>query len=807
MRHRKTILSKSDYFHFPAKTAGTIAQNFMNYLDELNEAQRQAVVNTNGPSLVIAGAGSGKTRVLTYRIAHLLEQGAKPSSILALTFTNKAAREMKERIAPIVGQTAARYLWMGTFHSIFARILRTEAEVLGFPSNFTIYDSADSKSLIKTILKSMQLDEKTYKPNVVSSRISGAKNSLITPAAYAQNSQVMEYDMSIRMPRISEIYKEYDKRCKLAGAMDFDDLLLKTNILFRDHKDILAKYQQKFDYLLVDEYQDTNFSQYLIVKNLAALHQNICVVGDDAQSIYSFRGARIENILNFQKDYPKHQIYKLEQNYRSTQTIVNAANSVIAKNKRQIPKNVFSENTHGNRIKVFSALTDNEEGYLVANEISETHMREHYAYQDYAILYRTNAQSRIFEEALRKRNIPYKIYGGLSFYQRKEIKDLLSYFRIVINPKDNEAVKRVINYPARGIGATTLTKLEQGALAEGCSIFELIRNLPFNNAIGLNKGTLAKIVGFSDLIGQFAEKVPTADAYELAGYIATQTGIMKDLYRDQSPEGLSRFENIQELLNGIQEFTVNAKEEGLPNALENYMEDVALLTDQDGDKEEDRDKVTMMTVHSSKGLEFKNVFIVGVEENLFPSAPMGGAKATIESFEEERRLFYVALTRAEENAYLSFAKQRYRWGKLDFCNPSRFIAEMNPSYLDLPEENGAGYQRESATNGGYAGFRKPTPEPEPTPQNSAVRPSASNPQAMNQKLMQLRQAKKQSQNFDGDDPRDIQSGMLVEHQRFGQGKVQNVEGSFPNLKATVFFQNAGQKQLLLKFAKLRIVRN
>ena len=775
----------------------------MNYLDELNEAQRQAVININGPSLVIAGAGSGKTRVLTFRIAHLLQQGARPGSILSLTFTNKAAREMKDRIASIVGQGTARSLWMGTFHSVFARILRSEAEVIGFPSNFTIYDSADSKSLLKAIVKSMQLDEKTYKINTVAGRISSAKNSLITPPAYQQNGQIMEYDMSIRMPRIAEIYKEYERRCSLAGAMDFDDLLLKTNILFRDHKEVLAKYQKRFDYIMVDEYQDTNFAQYLIVKNLAATHQNLCVVGDDAQSIYSFRGARIENILNFQKDYPKHQIFKLEQNYRSTQTIVNAANSIIAKNKRQIPKNVFSEKSQGNRIKVFPALTDNEEGYLVANEISETHMRKHFLYQDYAILYRTNAQSRIFEEALRKRNIPYKIYGGLSFYQRKEIKDLLAYFRMVINPKDNEALKRIINYPARGIGDTTLAKLEQAALAESTFIFDIVRQSQRTNHAGLNKGTLSKLNEFAGLISLLTEMATTTDAYELAGTIATQTGIMKDLYRDQTPEGLSRFENIQELLNGIQEFTINAREEGTPNNLGNYMEDVALLTDQDNDKDEDRDKVTMMTVHSSKGLEFKNVFIVGVEENLFPSAPMGGGSPSIESFEEERRLFYVALTRAEENAYLSFAKQRYRWGKLDFCNPSRFIGEVDPQYLDMPQENDFGFEREAQTAGGYAGFRKPQPQPEVP----AERPIPSNPQLMNQKLVQLREAKKQNQNFDGDDPRDIQGGMIVEHQRFGQGKVQQVEGVFPNLKATVFFQNAGQKQLLLKFAKLRIIRS
>lgn len=771
----------------------------MNYLEELNEAQRKAVENIAGPSLIIAGAGSGKTRVLTFRIAHLLKKGARPGSILALTFTNKAAREMKERIAKIVGQNTARHLWMGTFHSIFARILRTESEIIGYPSNFTIYDSADSKSLLKTIIKDFKLDDKTYKPNVVAGRISAAKNSLITPAAYVQNEQVREYDMSIRMPRIAEIYKEYARRCFLAGAMDFDDLLLKTNILFRDNKNVLEKYQQRFDYLLVDEYQDTNFAQYLIVKNLAAQHQNICVVGDDAQSIYSFRGARIENILNFQKDYPTHQVFKLEQNYRSTKTIVNAANSIILKNKHQLPKRVFSENAEGNRIKVFSALTDNEEGYLIANEISETRMRNHYMYQDYAILYRTNAQSRIFEESLRKRNIPYKIYGGLSFYQRKEIKDLLSYFRMVINPRDNEALKRIINYPARGIGATTVRKLEEAAMAEGTSIFDIIEQSGTVNHAGLNKGTLSKVQQFVALVKQFQEKSEISDAHEMASEIATQTNIIKNLYKDQTPEGLSRFENIQELLNGIQEFSINAKEEGQPNLLGIYMEDVALLTDQDSDKEEDRDKVTLMTVHSAKGLEFKNVFIVGLEENLFPSGLFGNV--TPESFEEERRLFYVALTRAEENAYMSFARQRYRWGKLDFCNPSRFISEVDEVYLDIPEESEFSFDNIPTENRAVhkQGFAKPA-----TP--AIGRKSTANDQPrLNQKLVQLRQAKKQAQNFDGDDPRDIQSGMMVEHQRFGKGKVLQVEGTFPNLKATVFFQNAGQKQLLLKFAKLKIV--
>ncbi|MGV8091039.1 MAG: ATP-dependent helicase [Mangrovibacterium sp.] len=771
----------------------------MNYLDELNEPQREAVTATDGPSLVIAGAGSGKTRVLTYRIAHLLKSGIRPGKILALTFTNKAAREMKDRISAIVGQNTAKYLWMGTFHSIFARILRMEAVSTGYPSDFTIYDSADSKSLLRAIIKDMQLDEKVYKPNVIAGRISTAKNGLITPVAYQQNSQIMEYDMSIRMPRIAEIYKEYDRRCLIAGAMDFDDLLLKTNILFRDHKDILEKYQHHFDYILVDEYQDTNFAQYLIVKNLAASHQNLCVVGDDAQSIYSFRGARIENILNFQKDYPKHRVFKLEQNYRSTQVIVNAANSIIAKNKRQIPKNVFSKKDLGKRIKVISALTDNEEGYLIVNEISESRMRQHYHYQDYAILYRTNAQSRIFEEALRKRNIPYKIYGGLSFYQRKEIKDLLAYFRLVINPKDNEALKRIINYPARGIGETTLGKLEQVSLEENKSIFEIIMQSGKSNPAAFNQGITNKLINFAQLINQFTESASTSDAYELAGAIATQTGLIKDLYRDQTPEGLNRFENIQELLNGIQEFTINAREEGSPNTLASYMQEVALLTDQDSDKEEDRDKVTLMTVHSSKGLEFKNVFIVGLEENLFPSLAIGNAP-TIESFEEERRLFYVALTRAEENACLSYAKQRYRWGKLDFCNPSRFIAEIDPQYLDTPEENDLNFESALSVT-----WLKQTFSPVGTGV-PAKPPLLEHQQAMTEKLIKLREAKKQGQNFDGDDPRDVQAGMTVEHQRFGQGKVLQVEGSFPNLKATVFFRNAGQKQLLLKFAKLKIMR-
>ena len=769
------------------------------YLKGLNKAQQEAVLTTEGPALVIAGAGSGKTRVLTYRIAHLLKQGARPSTILALTFTNKAAREMKERIAAVVGENTARYLWMGTFHSIFARMLRTEHETLGYPSNFTIYDSADSKSLIKSIIKSFQLDDKIYKPGVVASRISMAKNNLITPNIYSDNSEIRLVDKNMRMPAIHEIYREYTKRCRLSGAMDFDDLLLKTNLLFRDHPEILARYQDRFDYVLVDEYQDTNYAQYLIVKKLSARHKNICVVGDDAQSIYSFRGARIENILNFKNDYPEHKIFKLEQNYRSTQTIVNAANSIIAKNKKQIHKRVFSELEEGKQIKIISALTDNEEGFLVAQEIAQTQLRDHYKNLDYAILYRTNAQSRIFEEALRKRNIPYKIYGGLSFYQRKEIKDLLAYFRIIINPADNEALKRIINFPARGIGNTTLAKLETAALNEETTIWKIITGLPESNPGQLNKGTVTKLLNFSRLVQKFSAFAIENEAYDTAKLVAEETGILKDLYNDKSPEGLSRYENIQEILNGIQEFSINAKEEGSPDRLENYLEDVALLTDQDNEKDEDRDKVTLMTVHSAKGLEFKNVFVVGLEDNLFPSA-QSGEKNSPEAIEEERRLFYVALTRAKENAWFSFANQRYRWGKLDFCTPSRFLEDLDEQFIDSSEWK-TEPRKASGTNDIPFGttsrqFTRRQPVSPLKNQHSQ--------NIFGKKLVKLKESGKQQETFSGDSPDKIQPGMVVEHQRFGEGKVLRLEGIAPNLKAIVFFQNAGQKNLLLKFAKLKI---
>lgn len=769
------------------------------YLKDLNTIQKEAVVKTEGPSLIIAGAGSGKTRVLTYRIAHLLNQGAKPSSILALTFTNKAAREMKTRIGKVAGEKITRYLWMGTFHSVFSRMLRTEHEAIGYPSNFTIYDSADSKSLIKTIIKSFQLNDKVYKVNVVASRISIAKNNLITPNIYANHSEIRSVDKSMRMPAIVEIYKEYTKRSFLSGAMDFDDLLLKTNLLFRDNPEILKKYQDRFDYVLVDEYQDTNYAQYLIVKKLSDKHKNICVVGDDAQSIYSFRGAKIENILNFKSDYPDHKIFKLEQNYRSTQTIVNAANSIIEKNKRQIPKTIFSKKEAGNPIKILSALTDNEEGFLVAQEITETQLRDHYKYQDYAILYRTNTQSRIFEESLRKRNIPYKIYGGLSFYQRKEIKDLLSYYRMTINPADNEALKRIVNFPPRGIGSTTMMKLENDATNNDTTIWNTITKLGESNPTGLNKGTVSKVLNFVKLIQSFCTFSNENDAFDTAKAIATQTGILKELYNDKSPEGLGRHENIQELLNGIQEFSLSAKEEGRPEKLENYLEDVALLTDQDNEKDKNQDKVTLMTVHSAKGLEFKNVFVVGLEENLFPSQRQGD-KNTEESLEEERRLFYVAVTRAEDNVWLSFANQRYRWGNLDFCTPSRFLEELDEKYLD--NSNVSRFNRPSRNTMPQDSYGQSLKSQRQPTVASIKSPEMQN--IFNKKLVSLKESGRRQASFTGDDPKKIQPGMVIDHQRFGEGKVLRVEGIAPDLKATIFFQKHGHKQLLLKFAKLKI---
>jgi DNA helicase-2/ATP-dependent DNA helicase PcrA len=775
------------------------------YLQGLNKAQRDAVENIAGPSLVIAGAGSGKTRVLTMRIAHILRMGNAPSTVLALTFTNKAAREMKERIAAIMGNDIARYLWMGTFHSIFSRILRAEAEVIGYPSTFTIYDTSDSKSLIRSIIKEMQLDPKVYKQGTVLNRISSAKNNLVTASAYSANKDVREYDRTIQMPLIADIYKEYAKRCKSSGAMDFDDLLLNTNLLLHQHPEILHKYQEKFHFVLVDEYQDTNYSQYLIVKKLAEKRKNICVVGDDAQSIYSFRGARIENILNFRNDYPGYQTFKLEQNYRSTQNIVNAANSVIKKNEKQLHKEVFSENEPGTKIQVIQAITDNEEGILVTTELNQHRLREHDQFSDYAILYRTNAQSRIFEEQLRKLNIPFKIYGGLSFYERKEIKDILSYLRIIVNSSDNEALKRVINYPARGIGQTTLDKLEEAAAKNDTSIWN-VANSPATYSLEINKGTCSKIEKFTTLVNTFKMQLVETSAYEVALMVARQTGILDELYQDKTPENLSKFQNVQELLNAIQDFSINALEEGRPNRLENYLEEIALITDQDNDKDEDRNRVTLMTVHSAKGLEFRNVFIVGLEEKLFPSSYSG--VYTPESLEEERRLFYVALTRAMKNAWISFAKQRYSWGQLNFCEPSRFIDEIDGQFVVQPvtqrmtsffDQKDRSFFREKETF-----FReKETPKSNvqgfpPRRETTEATPPLS------RRLSQIKQAMSRP-SFEGDDPEGIKVGTIVEHQRFGLGKVLGMEGKDASRKATVLFENAGRKELLLKFARLKIV--
>ena len=754
-----------------------------NYLDDLNEAQRQAVINTEGPALVIAGAGSGKTRVLTYRIVHLIQKGIPANRILALTFTNKAAREMKDRISALVDPGIAKYLWMGTFHSIFARILRIEGSKLGYKQNFTIYDSSDSKSLVRTIVKELNLDDNIYKPGVIASRISSAKNNLITANIYSSNPAMQEHDKSSRMPLMSDIYRTYSARCFKANAMDFDDLLLNTNILFRDFRDVLAAYQEKFLYILVDEYQDTNYSQYLIIKKLAEANKNICVVGDDAQSIYSFRGARIENILEFRNDYPGYQLFKLEQNYRSTQTIVNAANAIIANNSGQIHKTVFSKNEPGDRIQVMQALTDSEEGFNISSSIFDQRYSRQLNWSDFAILYRTNAQSRIFEETLRKKNIPYRIYGGLSFYERKEIKDLLAYFRMVINPEDEEAFKRIVNYPRRGIGDTSVQKVIELAAQFGVSAWQIISGIS-DYAIHFNSGTVKRITAFCDLIRSFIAGSSEVNAYTKARDIAMGTGIMKELREGKSPEEVSRYENLEELLNGIKIFTEAAETNGEPAILEAYMANVALLTDQDNDKEEDRDKVTLMTMHSAKGLEFKHVYIAGMEDTLFPSPMSSGNPREIE---EERRLFYVAVTRAEKMATLSYALNRYKWGNLERSGPSRFLKEMDQKFLDYPQTGG-----------------KPFPQGnriERKPQSFREEPERYTAPGRLKKLVNPRNAPVAILN--GSDAVEYSEGDAVQHERFGNGIITSIEGQPPNTTATVEFEKDGRKKLLLRFAKLR----
>ncbi|MEX2335836.1 MAG: UvrD-helicase domain-containing protein [Fulvivirga sp.] len=751
----------------------------MDYLKSLNEPQYEGVVNTDGPTMLIAGAGSGKTRVLTYRIAYLMEKkGVDPFNILALTFTNKAAKEMRNRIEKVVG-TEARNLWMGTFHSVFARILRAEASKIGYPSNFTIYDADDSKQLIKNIVKEQGLDDKLYKPNVVFNRISGAKNRLISWREYLKNPIFKADDESNMKPELGRIYQIYAQRCFKAGAMDFDDLLFNTNVLFKEHLDVLNKYQQRFHYVMVDEFQDTNVSQYLITKKLSAVRQNICVVGDDAQSIYAFRGADIQNILNFEKDYPDLKVIKLEQNYRSTKTIVNAANSIIGKNTAQLTKNVWTNNDDGTPIELLKAATDNEEGKLVASSIFEEKMQNQLKNSDFAILYRTNSQSRALEEALRRMNIKYKIVGGLSFYQRKEIKDLMAYLRFSINHNDEQSLRRIINYPKRGIGDSSVDKIIVAANDHDISLWEVL-----NNIDSFLPGRAANaVIDFVALIKRFKHDIESKDAYEAASLIAKGSGIAKELFEDKTVEGLSRYENVQELLNAVKEYVDDPEKED--KSLGAFLQEIALVTGVDNDKDDDNEKVTLMTIHMAKGLEFKNIYIVGLEEDLFPSQMMLSSRADLE---EERRLFYVAITRAEKKLFMSYALSRYRYGRLKNCEPSRFIDEIDPAYIKVNTK----FSRTEASmpTNNYAkdfvsAMRKTTTS-HPVAKKTNYKPSA---------------------DFEPSDTTGLQTGMKVEHPKFGYGLVVEMDETGANRKAKVNFNDFGEKTLLLSFAKLKIHAN
>ena len=804
----------------------------LNLLEELNESQRAAVEYLDGPALVIAGAGSGKTRVLTYKIAYLLQQGLKPWNILALTFTNKAAREMKERIGRLVGNDTARYLNMGTFHSIFSHILRREAEKMGYNSNFTIYDEADSRSLLKTIIKEMKLDDKVYKPSTVHARISMAKNHLILPAEYARNGSLLQRDAEARMPALNQIYEAYCQRCRKANAMDFDDLLVCTFMLFSQNDDVRRQYAGRFQYVLVDEYQDTNSAQQRIVWQLTQEHQRVCVVGDDAQSIYGFRGANIDNILDFQQLYTGARLFKLEQNYRSTQRIVAAANSLINKNQRQIRKDVYSRKEEGEKIILKPAYSDKEEAIIVCNDIKRLRRQEHSDYSDFAILYRTNAQSRAFEEAMRKQNIPYRIYGGLSFYQRKEIKDVLAYFRLVANPDDEEALKRIINYPARGIGDTTVGKIAETAANHAVSLWSVICR-PQDYALSVNKGTLNKLFAFSQLISQFMDRLNTEDAYQLGRRIISESGVSADIYSDSQPESISRQENLEELLSGMQDFVETQREEGNENQTQliHYLQDVALQTDLDSDEaDSETGRVTLMTIHSAKGLEFPTVFIVGLEENIFPS-PLSTASAR--ELEEERRLLYVAITRAERHCILTCARNRYRYGRMEFDTPSRFIRDIDPALLIVESEaeaddhsgryfgsGSAGRLGRYAYNDESARFQNSRPvasqfRADPKPRVAAhheeppVQPLSP---SFRRLLNNATPAPKQTAGH-GSRPAqahaslagNLVEGSLIEHDRFGIGTVTRLEGTGENTKATVEFRNTGTKQLLLKFARFKII--
>ncbi|MBR1521465.1 MAG: UvrD-helicase domain-containing protein [Bacteroidaceae bacterium] len=781
-----------------------------NYLDTFNPPQRAAVEYCDGPSLVIAGAGSGKTRVLTYKIAYLMEHGYQPWSILALTFTNKAAGEMKDRIAKIVGTEYARMLWMGTFHSIFLRILRQEHERIGFSSNFTIYDAADSKSLVKAIIKEMELDDKTYKPGSVLGVISNAKNQLVTAEQYVSNPAHAQSDARQNKPALGQIFLRYCNRCRQSDAMDFDDILLYTYLLFEQHPDVQEKWEQRFRYVLVDEYQDTNFAQHRIVWQLTRRHQRVCVVGDDAQSIYSFRGANIDNILTFRDMYQDARLFKLEQNYRSTQNIVEAANSLIDKNSRQIHKSIFSANDRGEKLHVLDTHSDLEEAQLVVNTIRSIKRKEGCEYNDFAILYRTNAQSRVFEDTFRKESLPYRIYGGLSFYQRKEIKDIIAYFRLAVNPNDEEAFKRVVNYPARGIGQTTVNKIVGAANQHAVSLWSVI-GAPEQYGLEVNKGTLTKIEKFRDLIMHFLENAQTLPANQIGTMIVKESGITADIYQDSTPENLSRQENVEELINGMHDFCDTRMEEGNENiSLSDYLSEVSLLSDVDTDKGDDEHKVTLMTIHSAKGLEFGTVFVVGMEEGLFPSDMVSGNPREME---EERRLCYVAITRAKTHCYLSHAQCRFRYGQMEFSAPSRFLGDIDPKYLDRKQHTMASTRRDSWDDVELPWKRRTslfdrdeqpsTPRPfrptftKPKVATSAVTPPAPSPRPSTSNAP----ASFPQQGGDGR----LTVGSHILHNRFGRGEVLKVEGTGDNTKATVRFENVGTKQLLLKFAKFTIL--
>ena len=827
----------------------------MDLLNDLNEAQRAAVEYIDGPSLVIAGAGSGKTRVLTYKIAYLLNQGMKPWSIMALTFTNKAAREMKERIGRLVGDDLAQHLYMGTFHSIFSRILRAEAEHIGFNNNFTIYDEADSRSLIKAIVKEMGLDDKSYKPAAVHAKISMAKNNLVSAESYASDAAIYEQNKRAQMPEVGKIFLAYVQRCKQANAMDFDDLLVLTHQLFREHEEIRQKYAARFDYILVDEYQDTNHVQMSIVMQLCKEKLRVCAVGDDSQSIYSFRGANIDNILNYQKQLKGTRLFKLEQNYRSTQTIVKAANSLIKNNRNQIKKDVYSENAVGEKLQYKPAYSDKEEAVIVAKDIKRIKRQDNCEYHDFAILYRTNAQSRSFEEEFRRQGIPYRIYGGLSFYQRKEIKDIIAYFRLVANPDDEEAIKRIINYPARGIGATTVMKIADCAHQNQVSFWEVIGE-PAHYGLNVNKGTLTKLDNFRLLISSFIERSHTTDVYELGDAIIKESGISQDIMSGRDADDLARQENLEEFLSGMSAFVEERREEGRMNEafLTDYLQDVALLTDADSEGAKDEPRVSLMTVHAAKGLEFATVFIVGLEENIFPS-PL--AAMSVRELEEERRLLYVAITRAEKHCILTNAKNRFRYGKMEFDNPSRFIDEIDDSLIEAQDEMGgsyfgggssydrsASYGERSSFGGGY-GKRMPwdqkrrrsdrdedVPEwkrvtsqfrPDPKPASDTSSSSSSSRESLSSGNFKSVRALDAARRILGNNRSSsvsstssvsssagssfgaLKEGCKIEHQRFGVGIVRKIEGQGENAKATVEFQNSGVKQLLLKYAKYTIL--